>query len=112
MSKETKIKIVIVIGYFISLFLFELVNNILNYNKYMEFVESIDVHVLAVIFIPSIEAGICHFICVSIMAIIGKFFLKISKEYKKIIYFFPVLTFIFTIPMSLPVMYVHNVIGL
>ena len=111
MFKTTKVKILIVIAYFISLFFFELINNLLNFNKYMELMQNLDIHILSIILIPCIEAGIFHFICMLVIIIIASFFIKINIEYKKIIYLFPLLTLIFTLPMSILVMYVYSLLA-
>jgi len=65
-------------------------------------------NVLAPLVTP-IEAGIWHFICVSIVAIICKFIKPIDKSYKNIIYAFPIITFIFSIPMGLLTTYLANI---
>lgn len=70
----------------------------------MKYIYEINTSILAVILIPCIEAGIYHFMCMVIIAIICKFSKEKYKEFKEIIYVLPVLTFVFTIPMSIPVM--------
>ena len=47
-----------------------------------------------------IIAGINHFILVTFIAIICKFVKNIDITYKRIIYSFPAITFIFSFPMS------------
>ena len=103
MSRENKIKILLIISYFLSLFLFELVYITLNFEREIKTMVEMNYYFPLSIITPVIQAGIYHFVIVTILAIIIKFSSKIRKEYKKIIYSFPLLTFIFTIPMFFPV---------
>ena len=91
MTRKTKISILIITIYLISLFLFELFIGTARTLEYVEeCVEQDMFNVLAPLVTP-IEAGILHFICVSIVAIICKFIKPIDKSYKNIIYAFPIL---------------------
>lgn len=111
MNKKTKISILIITIYFISFFLFELfigTARILEYAE--ECVEKDIFNVLAPLVTP-IEAGIWYFICVSIVAIICKFIKQIDKSYKYIIYSFPLITFIFSIPVGLLATYFATFFG-
>lgn len=100
MSKKDKNKILIIVFlYFLSLLIFELVIGIILFDgdtrkvveAYYDFFD---------IIVSSIKAGIYHFIFISCIAIYVKFSKKIDIEYKHIIYWFPLCTFIFSLPIS------------
>ncbi len=111
MTRKTKISILIITIYLISLFLFELFIGTARTLEYVEeCVEQDMFNVLAPLVTP-IEAGIWHFICVSIVAIICKFIKPIDKSYKNIIYAFPIITFIFSIPVGLMTLYISSFFG-
>ena len=111
MNKKTKISILIITIYFISFFLFELFIGTARTLEYVEeCVEQDMFNVLAPLVTP-IEAGIWYFICVSIVAIICKFIKQIDKSYKYIIYSFPLITFIFSIPVGILATYFATFFG-
>ncbi len=99
MLKKDKNKILIIVLYFLSLLIFELIIWIILFDRdtrkvvegYYDFFD---------IIASSIKAGIYHFIFISCIAIYVKFSKKIDIEYKHIIYWFPLCTFIFSLPIS------------
>lgn len=99
MLKKDKNKILIIVLYFLSLLIFELIIGIILFDGdtkkvvegYYDFFD---------IIASSIKAGIYHFIFISCIAIYVKFSKKIDIEYKHIIYWFPLCTFIFSLPIS------------
>ena len=100
MSKQTKNKILIILFYLISLFLFEFIIGDCNFEKNAQECVSNGDSVFA-LFAPYGEAGFYHFIFISCIAIYVKFSKKIDIAYKHIIYWFPLITFIFSLPMGL-----------
>ena len=111
MYKEDKTKIALVFGYFISLFLFELIYTVLFFERDMNMIKELDNATPLVILTPAVKSGVYHFITVSIIAIFCKFSTKVSKEYKNLIYSFPLITFFISIPMYLPVAWVAGKFG-
>lgn len=105
MSKQTKNKILIILFYLISLFLFEFIIGDCNFEKNAQECVSNGDSVFA-LFAPYGEAGFYHFIFISCIAIYVKFSKKIDIEYKHIIYWLPLCTFIFALPMSCLATYV------
>ncbi len=99
MLKKDKSKILIIVLYFLSLLIFELIIGIILFDGdtikvvegYYDFFDVIA---------SSIKAGIYHFIFISCLAIYVKFSKKIDIEYKHIIYWFPLCTFLFSLPIS------------
>ena len=59
-----------------------------------------------------IYAGMIFFIVFSIMAICIAFSKKVKKEYKYIMYFFPFLTFYFTLPVAVPACYIIEILNI
>ena len=102
MKQETKNKILIVLAYFISLILFELVIGIGTFDQSARESAKLGYDNPFVLFAPFAEAGFYHFIFVSLVAIYVRVSKKIAKDYKHVIYWFPLLTFYLTLPMSIP----------
>lgn len=100
MPKKTKNKMLIVFFYFLSLLIFELVIGIGNFDKNAAACVK-DGNNFFALFAPFAEAGIYHFVVVSFFAIYTVFSKKIDSKYKEIIYWFPALTYIFSLPMGL-----------
>ena len=100
MSKKTINIIVIVLCYFISLFLFELLIGDGNFMKIAEDCDKKGFNTPFPYMTSYIIAGINHFVVVSFIAIIFIFVKNINSAYKKIIYSFPIITFVFYLPMS------------
>lgn len=100
MSKQTKNKILIILFYLISLFLFEFIIGDCNFEKNAEKCVTDGANFFA-LFAPYVEVGFYHFIFISCIVIYVKFSKKIDIEYKHIIYWFPLITFIFSLPMGL-----------
>lgn len=111
MTRKTKISILIITIYFISFFLFELFIGTARTLGYVEECVEQDMFNVLAPLVTHIEAGIWYFICVSIVAIVCKFIKQIDKTYKHIIYFFPVVTFIFSIPVGLMTLYISSFFG-
>ena len=111
MTRKTKISILIITTYFISFFLFELFIGTARTLEYLEECVEQDMFNVLAPLVTHIEAGIWHFICVSIVAIICKFIKQIDKSYKNIIYAFPIITFIFSIPVGLMTLYISSFFG-
>ena len=65
-----------------------------------------------VILAPSVYAGVCYFICVSIWALYIRFIKKDYKDYKKLIYLFPIVTIIFTLPMGILATWICSLFGI
>lgn len=111
MTRKTKISLLIITIYFIAFFLFELFIGTARTLEYMEeCVELERFNVLAPL-VTHIEAGIWYFICVSMVAIVCRFIKRIDKSYKHIVYSFPIITFIFSIPMGLMTTYLANILN-
>lgn len=105
MKRKTKISILIIIIYFISFFLFEF---LIGSARVLENAKRSEELGMLSIFTPLetlIEAGIWHFICALIVAIVCRFIKQIDKSYKHIIYALPMITFIFSIPIGLMTTY-------
>ena len=102
MSQKTKKILLMIVIYAISLFLFELIIGNGNFEKVEHECIEKGYYTPFPYFTSFIEAGIYHFIVVTIIAIICKFNKKIGITYKKVIYIFPFLTFIFSLPMMIP----------
>lgn len=85
--------------FFLSLLIFELVIGIVLFDGDTRKVVDGYYDFFAV-FTSSIKAGVYHFIFISCIAIYVKFSPKIDIEYKHIIYWFPLFTFIFALPIS------------
>ena len=100
MSTQTKNKILIILFYLISLFLFEFIIGDCNFEKNAQECVSNGDSVFALFALYG-EAGFYHFIFISCIAIYVKFSKKIDIAYKHIIYWFPLITFIFSLPMGL-----------
>ena len=95
MSKKNRNIILIILGFLLSLFLFQLI--IGCYLRETFYDSNDDMFVVA--FSPIINAGIYHFIFISVMAILVRF-TKIDKTYKKILAYLPVYTVVLSLPMS------------
>lgn len=100
MSKKTRNIVIIILCYIISLFLFELIIGDGNFMKVAEDCERKGFNTPFPYFTSYIIAGINHFVLVTFIAIICKFVKKIDSTYKRIIFSFPIITFIFSFPMS------------
>lgn len=111
MTRKTKISILIITIYFMTFFLFEL---FIGSARAIESIEkSIELGMASILtpMVTFVEAGILHFICVLIVAIVCRCMKKIDKSYKHIVYSFPIITFIFSIPMGLMTTYLANVLN-
>ncbi|MEG1008753.1 MAG: hypothetical protein RSF67_02860 [Clostridia bacterium] len=106
MSKKICKIIILIIFYIISLILFELVIGIGNFDKNAIESAKLGIDNPFVVFTPFAEAGICHFICVSIIAIYVKFNKNINSTIKNTIFCFPLFTFILTFPMMFPTIWI------
>lgn len=100
MSKKTRNIIIIVLCYFVSLFLFELIIGDGNFMKIAEDCDQKGANTPFPYMTSYVIAGINHFVLVSFIAIKFIFVKNINSAYKKIIYSFPIITFIFSLPMS------------
>lgn len=98
-DKKTKNKMLIVFFYFLSLLIFELIIGIGKFDKNAASCVR-DGNNFFALFAPFAEAGIYHFVVVSFLVIYTVFSKKIDSKYKEIIYWFPALTYIFSLPMS------------
>ncbi len=84
MTRKTKISILIITIYLISLFLFELFIGTARILEYMEECVKQDMFNVLAPLVTTIEAGIWHFICVSIVAIICKFIKQIGSSLNRV----------------------------
>ena len=112
MSKKTKNKILIILIYFISLFIFEVIIGVGGFEKTIQYCAEKGNSNPLMVYAPMIEAGVYHFIFVSIIAIACIFYKKLDKSYKIIIYFFPMFTFYLSFPMWLLAAMFCRVFGL
>ena len=110
MKRETKNKILIILAYLFSLFLFELFIGVGTFEQNSIECARLGYDNPLVLFTPYVEAGIYHFIFVSFIAICVRFSKKIDKKYKYIIYWFPLFTFYLSLPMSFPASLIANVL--
>lgn len=111
MTRKTKISIMIITIYFISFFLFEL---FIGSARGLENIKEAEELGMLSIFTPMVtfaEAGIWHFMCVLVVAIVCRFIKQIDKSHKHIIYFLPMITFIFSIPVGLMATYFAKFFG-
>ena len=108
MTRKNKNIFLIITIYFLSFILFELFIGAARALENAKISEELGMLSIFTPFETLIEAGICHFIFVSVIALMCKFIKKIDKAYKHIIYFFPLITFIFAIPIGLMVTYTSN----
>ena len=104
MSKKTRNIIILILCYFISLFLFEVLIGDKNCMRIMQNCEQKGFNTPFPYFTSYMIAGINHFILVTGIAIVVTFIKKIDKAYKITFYTFPAITFIFTYPMMIPAM--------
>lgn len=109
MTRKTKITILIILIYFVTFFLFELFIGSARVLEYLEECMNLDRFNVLAPLVTIIEAGIWYFICLLIVAMVCKCIKKIDKSYKHIVYSFPIITFIFSIPMGLLTTYLANV---
>ena len=100
MSKKTKNIILIILGFLISLFIFELIFGIGNFDRMMEDAMERNLGGPFIIFTSFVLAGIYHAIFIGIIAIILRF-TNIDKIYKKIIAYLPVYSLVLILPMML-----------
>lgn len=111
MTKKTKISILIITIYFVTFFLFEF---FIGTARAIESVEkSIELGMASILtpMVTFVEAGIWHFICVLIVTMVCKYMKNIDKSYKHIVYSFPIITFIFSIPMGFLTTYLANILN-
>ena len=107
MSKKTKNKLLIIILYIISLFLFEFFIGQCNFKKAeQECFEN--GYFFTYIFGPYIGAGVYHFIFISFIAICVALNKKIDTQYKHIVYWLPIATYTFSFPMGMVCMIIYN----
>ena len=111
MSKKTKNKVLIVLFYFVSLFLFQMFFGVVNFNKNAQDCIADGDSVFA-LFTPFVKAGIYHFVTMVILAIYARLTKKIDVEYKSILYLLPVITFIFSLPVGMLAAVTGNILGM
>lgn len=111
MTRKTKITILIITIYFVTFFLFELFIGSARVLEYLEKCMELERFNVLAPLVTLIEAGIWHFICVLIVAMVCKYMKKIDKSYKHIVYSFPIITFIFSIPMGFLTTYLANILN-
>lgn len=99
MTKKTKNIILIILIYIISLFIFELIIGVGGFEKTIQYCEENGNANPLIVYVSMTEAGVYHFIVVSIIAIACMFYKKLDKNYKTVIYLFPMFTFFFSFPM-------------
>lgn len=101
MTKKDKNEILIVFLYFLSFLIFDLVIVIWEFDGNVQEIVggNCDVFTLLASFA---DAGVYHFIFITIIAVCVKISKKIDIEYKNIIRYFPLCTFILALPMSVP----------
>lgn len=111
MSKKTKNKILIFLFYFLSFLLFELIIGVGKFDENArQCIEDGD-NALA-LFAPFVESGSYHFIFICCIVIYVKFSKKISIDNKHLIYWFPLCTFLFTLPMIIPTVIVARFLNI
>lgn len=110
MSKKTKIIILIILSFLLTLFLFELIIGCGSMKSTMDYSIKHGGNMFA-IYAPIVEAGIYHFIFIIIIAFIAHF-KNIDSTYKKILKYLPVYTIVLTLPMSLPAMLLASIFHL
>ena len=101
MSKKTRNIILIILCYILSLFLFEVLIGDGNFERVTQDCEQKGFNTPFPYMTSYIIAGITHFVLVTIIAFICIFIKNMDKEYKRIIYSFPIITFTFSFPMAL-----------
>lgn len=88
--------------YMITLFLFELIIGVGNFLEIEKDCVEKGYYTPFPYFTSFIMAGIYHFILVLFIAVISIFIKKLDKVYKIILCIFPLITFIFSLPMMIP----------
>ncbi len=111
MCTKIRNKILLIFSYFSSLLIFELILGIGNFDNNIQNCKAKNFNVLAIL-VPFVEAGICHFIFISCITIWIKYNKKISIDNKHLIYWFPVCTFLFTLPMIIPTVIVARFLNI
>lgn len=101
MTKIEKNKILIVVLYFLSLLIFGFVSELILFNGDLSQMIGGNYNFFALL-ASYAKAGVYHFILVSFIATYVKFSKKINIEYKNIIRWFPLCTFVFALPMCIP----------
>ena len=112
MAKTTKNKMFLVLGFFVSLIVFELIIGIGTFEKNATEAARLGYDNPFVLFAPFGEAAFYHFIFVSFIAIIVKFIKKIPLEYKHVLYWFPLYTVYLAMPMCIPTIYIAKILNL
>lgn len=103
MSKKTKIIILIILSFLLTLFLFELIVGCGSMKSTVNYAAKHGGNMFA-IYAPIAKAGMYHFIFIIIIAFIAHF-KNIDNTYKKILKYLPVYTILLTLPMSMPAMF-------
>lgn len=101
MTKTERNKILIVVLYFLSFLIFDLISEIIMFNGNLREMIGGNYNFFKLLAFYA-KAGVYHFIFVSCIAIYTKFNKKINVEYKNIIRWFPLCTFILALPMLIP----------
>ena len=105
MTKTEKNKIIIIVLYFLSFLIFDLVSVGIMFDGNLSKMIGGNYNFFELL-ASFANAGVYHFIFVSFIAICTKFNKKINIEYKNIIRWFPLCTFIFALPMCIPTAFV------
>ena len=105
MTKTEKNEIIIIVLYFLSFLIFDLVSVGIMFDGNLSKMIGGNYNFFELL-ASFANAGVYHFIFVSFIAICIKFNKKINIEYKNIIRWFPLCTFIFALPMCIPTAFV------
>lgn len=101
MTKTEKNKISIVILYFLSFLIFDLVSEIIMFDGDLNQMIGGNYNFFKILGLYA-KNGVYYFIFLSCIAIYVKFSKKINIEYKNIIRWLPLCTFILALPMCIP----------
>lgn len=100
MSSKVKKIFLILLAYLISLIVFELFFALIKYQGEIINLAHRGLEVPLNTIVTVFKAGIFHFVCVLILAIYIKTNKKVSETVKNVIYIFPFLTILLTIPVA------------
>lgn len=105
--------VIILIIYAISLILFIAIFGVGQINNYADKLIESEANInIAYAFVPLLEAGVYHFFIMLSIAIFAKFNKKLNVVTKNTLYYLPLLTFIFTIPATIPSAMIAKFFGL
>lgn len=100
MSNQTKTTILIILGFLLSLFLFELIIGCGDLQNTVNYASNEGYGGPFIVFTSFVLSGIYHALFIGVIAIILRF-TNVNRTYKKIVAYLPVYSIVLTLPMML-----------